>query len=64
MNKYSYSVPTTGGTGGGTGGTGGGTGGTGGTGSTTPSAPSDPNEAVNIGFISELIGDSVDKFSL
>ncbi len=62
VNKYSYSVPTTGGTGGGTGGTGGGTGGTGGTGSTTPSAPSDPNEAVNIGFISELIGDSVDKF--
>lgn len=69
INKYSYSVPTTGGTGGtggGTGGTGGGTGGTGGgtggTGSTTPSAPSDPNEAVNIGFISELIGDSVDKF--
>ena len=55
INKYSYSVPTTGGTGGGTGGTGG-------TGSTTPSAPSDPNEAVNIGFISELIGDSVDKF--
>lgn len=62
INKYSYSVPTTGGTGGGTGGTGGGTGGTGGTGSTTPPAPSDPNEAVNIGFISELIGDSVDKF--
>lgn len=59
INKYSYSVPTTGGTGGGTGGTGG-TGG--GTGSTTPSAPSDPDEAVNIGFISELIGDSVDKF--
>ena len=56
INKYSYSVPTTGGTGGGTGGTGGGTG------STTPPAPSDPNEAVNIGFISELIGDSVDKF--
>lgn len=56
INKYSYSVPTTGGTGGGTGGTGGGTG------STTPSAPSDPDEAVNIGFISELIGDSVDKF--
>lgn len=55
INKYSYSVPTTGGTGGGTGGTGG-------TGSTTPSAPSDPDEAVNIGFISELIGDSVDKF--
>lgn len=55
INKYSYSVPTTGGTGGGTGGTGG-------TGSTTPPAPSDPNEAVNIGFISELIGDSVDKF--
>lgn len=55
INKYSYSVPTTGGTGG----TGGGTGGTGGT---TPPAPSDPNEAVNIGFISELIGDSVDKF--
>lgn len=52
INKYSYSVPTTGGTGGGTGGTG----------STTPSAPSDPDEAVNIGFISELIGDSVDKF--
>lgn len=51
INKYSYSVPTTGGTGG-----------TGGTGSTTPPAPSDPNEAVNIGFISELIGDSVDKF--
>ena len=48
INKYSYSVPTTGGTGG--------------TGSTTPSAPSDPDEAVNIGFISELIGDSVDKF--
>ena len=59
INKYSYSVPTTGGTGGGTGGTGGGTGGTG---STTPSTPSDPDEAVNIGFISELIGDSVDKF--
>lgn len=59
INKYSYSVPTTGGIGGGTGGTGGGTGGTG---STTPSAPSDPDEAVNIGFISELIGDSVDKF--
>lgn len=58
INKYSYSVPTTGGTGG----TGGGTGGTGGTGSTTPPAPSDPDEAVNIGFISELIGDSVDKF--
>lgn len=55
INKYSYSVPTTGGTGGGTGGTGG-------TGSTTPSTPSDPDEAVNIGFISELIGDSVDKF--
>lgn len=52
INKYSYSVPTTGGTGGGTGGTG----------STTPSTPSDPDEAVNIGFISELIGDSVDKF--
>ena len=51
INKYSYSVPTTGGTGG-----------TGGTGSTTPPAPSDPDEAVNIGFISELIGDSVDKF--
>lgn len=62
INKYSYSVPTTGGTGGGTGGTGGTGGGTGGTGSTTPSAPSDPDEAVNIGFISELIGDSVDKF--
>ena len=55
INKYSYSVPTTGGTGGGTGGTGG-------TGSTTPSTSSDPDEAVNIGFISELIGDSVDKF--
>ena len=62
INKYSYSVPTTGGTGGGTGGTGGTGGGTGGTGGTTPPAPSDPNEAVNIGFISELIGDSVDKF--
>lgn len=62
INKYSYSVPTTGGTGGTGGGTGGTGGGTGGTGSTTPSAPSDPNKAVNIGFISELIGDSVDKF--
>ena len=62
INKYSYSVPTTGGTGGGTGGTGGGTGGTGSTTPSTPSTPSDPDEAVNIGFISELIGDSVDKF--
>ena len=55
INKYSYSVPTTGGTGGGTGGTGSTT-------PSTPSTPSDPDEAVNIGFISELIGDSVDKF--
>ena len=60
INKYSYSVPTTGGSGGaGTGGTGTGGAGTGGT--STP-VPTSSDEQVDVGVVSELIGQSVDDF--
>lgn len=65
INKYSYSVPTTGGSGGaGTGGTGTGGAGTGGagTGGTSTPVPTSSDEQVDVGVVSELIGQSVDDF--